>query len=136
MASLGMQRLLQSVSRTTPRFTGRFVGSGSRSTVDNARLFALAKYSTTPSASPSTASKTTTTAASAQTPPPPSPLPDVLGSDGTTDWSRSYSGLSAQPFPKEITDILLAPIDPMDVEMKPGASRIYQFNLILILTWF
>ncbi|KAF9559663.1 mitochondrial genome maintenance MGM101 [Agrocybe pediades] len=51
--------------------------------------------------------------------PSPSPLPDVLGSDGTTDWSRSYSGLSAQPFPKEITDVLLAPIDPMDVEMKP-----------------
>ena len=38
-----------------------------------------------------------------------------------TDWSKSYHGLSSQPFPKEIADILLAPLDPLDVEMKPGA---------------
>jgi len=37
-----------------------------------------------------------------------------------TDWSRSYHGLSANPFSKDITDILLAPIDPMDIEIKPG----------------
>lgn len=47
-------------------------------------------------------------------------LPDVLGSDGATDWSRSYHGLSASPFAPEIAEVLLAPIDPMDVEMKPG----------------
>lgn len=40
--------------------------------------------------------------------------------DGTTDWSRSYQGLGAQPFPKEATELLLSPIDPMDIEMKPG----------------
>ena len=51
---------------------------------------------------------------------PPSPLPDVLGSDGTTDWSKSYFGLSSQPFAKEIAAVLMAPLDPMDVEMKPG----------------
>lgn len=39
---------------------------------------------------------------------------------GSTDWSKSYHGLSQQPFPKEVADILLAPIDPMDIEMKPG----------------
>ncbi|KAI0796360.1 mitochondrial genome maintenance MGM101 [Irpex lacteus] len=39
--------------------------------------------------------------------------------DGTTDWSRSYQGLGAQPFPKEATELLLSPIDPMDIEMKP-----------------
>jgi len=50
----------------------------------------------------------------------PTPLPDVLGSDGTTDWSKSYFGLSAQPFAKEIADVLMARLDPMDVEMKPG----------------
>lgn len=44
-----------------------------------------------------------------------------LGSvDDTTDWSRSYSGLSQQPFPKEVADVLLAPVDPVDVEIKPG----------------
>jgi hypothetical protein len=46
-------------------------------------------------------------------------LPDAVGSDGTTDWSKSYFGLSAQPFAKHISDVLMAPIDPMDVEMKP-----------------
>jgi len=36
-----------------------------------------------------------------------------------TDWSRSYHGLSVQPFPKEIADVLLTPVDPLDVEIKP-----------------
>jgi hypothetical protein len=42
-----------------------------------------------------------------------------MGSDGTRDWSKSYFGLSAQPFAKEIAEVLMAPLDPMDVEMKP-----------------
>lgn len=51
-------------------------------------------------------------------------LPEV-GVDGgsdksVTDWSKSYFGLSSQAFSKDIADILLAPIDPLDVEMKPG----------------
>lgn len=40
--------------------------------------------------------------------------------NGVTDWSKSYHGLSTQAFSKDIADILLAPIDIMDVEMKPG----------------
>lgn len=39
--------------------------------------------------------------------------------DGTVNWSRSFSGLSQQPFSKEASEILMAPIDPMDVEIKP-----------------
>ncbi|KAF7877522.1 hypothetical protein EAF04_001199 [Stromatinia cepivora] len=35
------------------------------------------------------------------------------------DWTRSYHGLSSQPFSKEAADILLAPIPPDDVEVKP-----------------
>lgn len=35
------------------------------------------------------------------------------------DWSRSYFGLSMQPFSAEIAEILQAPLDPEDVEMKP-----------------
>ncbi|TBU33049.1 mitochondrial genome maintenance MGM101-domain-containing protein [Dichomitus squalens] len=35
------------------------------------------------------------------------------------DWSKSYFGLSTQPFPKEAAETLLAPVDPMDVEIKP-----------------
>ena len=43
--------------------------------------------------------------------------------DEHTDWSKSYHGLSAQPFPKEVAEVLLAPIDPQDVEIKPGACH-------------
>ncbi|EEB92455.1 hypothetical protein MPER_09029 [Moniliophthora perniciosa FA553] len=43
----------------------------------------------------------------------------VLPNDGATDWSRSYFGLSERPFSKEAAEVLLAPIDPNDVEMKP-----------------
>ncbi|OAV97129.1 hypothetical protein PTTG_05760 [Puccinia triticina 1-1 BBBD Race 1] len=43
---------------------------------------------------------------------------DDLG-DATVDWSRSFSGLSQKPFAREASDILMAPIDPMDVEIKP-----------------
>ncbi|CAG8155416.1 unnamed protein product [Penicillium salamii] len=35
------------------------------------------------------------------------------------DWTRSFHGLSAAPFPKEAADILLAETDPMEVEIKP-----------------
>ncbi|MCJ1321868.1 hypothetical protein MMC15_007213 [Xylographa vitiligo] len=41
--------------------------------------------------------------------------------EGTTqvDWSRSFHGLSAQPFSKEAVDILLQPMSPDDIEVKP-----------------
>jgi len=35
------------------------------------------------------------------------------------DWTRSFHGLSAQPFSKEAADVLLAPIPFDDVEVKP-----------------
>ncbi|KAG8712840.1 hypothetical protein FRC11_014036 [Ceratobasidium sp. 423] len=46
-------------------------------------------------------------------------LPDVPPSSAPMDWYTSYHGLSTQPFPKEAAEILMAPIDPMDVEIKP-----------------
>jgi len=42
------------------------------------------------------------------------------GDGSPTDWSRSFHGLSSQPFDKEISDILLTPVDPIDIEVKPG----------------
>ena len=67
----------------------------------------------------------------------PIPLPDVLGSDGTTDWSKSYFGLSTQPFAKEIAEVLMAPLDPMDVEMKPGKHfQIVVLNLCVLIMGF
>ncbi|RMZ85970.1 hypothetical protein DV737_g20, partial [Chaetothyriales sp. CBS 132003] len=49
------------------------------------------------------------------------PPPATLQEDDVhrIDWSKSFHGLSTQPFSKEIADILLAPIDPDDVEIKP-----------------
>ncbi|PFH47799.1 hypothetical protein AMATHDRAFT_151271 [Amanita thiersii Skay4041] len=50
------------------------------------------------------------------------PIPDLLtngNGEGHTDWSRSFFGLSTQPFSKEITDTLLAPLKPEDIEIKP-----------------
>ncbi|KAH6678699.1 mitochondrial genome maintenance protein MGM101, mitochondrial precursor [Halenospora varia] len=35
------------------------------------------------------------------------------------DWTKSYHGLSSQPFAKEAADVLLAPIPFDDVEVKP-----------------
>lgn len=40
---------------------------------------------------------------------------------GGNDWSRSYHGLSTQPFEKDVADVLQAPIDSLDIEVKPGA---------------
>ena len=42
------------------------------------------------------------------------------GDGSPSDWSRSFHGLSSQPFDKEISEILLAPVDPIDIEIKPG----------------
>lgn len=35
------------------------------------------------------------------------------------DWARSFHGLSTEAFPPEAVKILLAPLDPNDVEVKP-----------------
>ncbi|KAJ7176515.1 mitochondrial genome maintenance protein [Mycena filopes] len=52
---------------------------------------------------------------------PAAGLPDLAlpEENGATDWSKSYSGLSQQAFAKEIADVLLAPLDPIDIEIKP-----------------
>ena len=57
--------------------------------------------------------------------PPPNFVSDMNGGGfgAPTDWSRSYHGLSSQAFSKEIAEILLSPVDPMDIEIKPGKHR-------------
>lgn len=47
------------------------------------------------------------------------PLELETTSEEKIDWTRSFHGLSATPFPKEAADILLAPTDPEEVEIKP-----------------
>ena len=61
-------------------------------------------------------------------------IPTALDGDGTkTDWSRSYFGLSAEPFSKEISEVLQAPIDPLDIEIKPG-NCLHCFRILLLIT--
>ncbi len=61
------------------------------------------------------------------------PLLDAPPPGGTTDWSRSYHGLSTQSFPPEVTNILQAEIEPLDIEMKPGTSLWGSSSLSLLL---
>ncbi len=35
------------------------------------------------------------------------------------DWTRSFHGLSVEPFSKEAAAVLLAPLDAEDIEIKP-----------------
>jgi hypothetical protein len=72
---------------------------------------------------------TSTTASPAKfTPPQPEPesaestaQPLKLQEEDPThvDWTKSFHGLSTQPFGKEAADILQAPLDPNDIEIKP-----------------
>lgn len=36
------------------------------------------------------------------------------------DWTKSFQGLSSEPFPKEVADILQSPVNPEDIEIGPG----------------
>lgn len=42
------------------------------------------------------------------------------GETPVSDWTTSFKGLSERPFDKEVADALLRPLDPEDVELKPG----------------
>ncbi|KAJ1962059.1 hypothetical protein IWQ62_003651 [Dispira parvispora] len=35
------------------------------------------------------------------------------------DWTTSFYGIAKAPFPKEISEVLMSPVDPADVEVKP-----------------
>ena len=117
-----LQRRLLTSLRTT------LAGSSYTRTVGNtsSRLCAVTvRYNTTVNSPANSTSQTPKL--------PVDILPDVKASDGTTDWSRSYAGLSVQPFPKEIAEILQSPVAPLDIEIKPGtAETISHFNDLLI----
>ena len=119
MASFGLRRLYVS-SQNCLRPATRFSANGTRHVASQWRVPAShAKFSTMDEYE-----DTTPPVASSQVKLDLPPLPDAPDSDGRrgqpTDWSKSFSGLSSQPFAKEIADVLLAPLDIMDVEIKPG----------------
>ncbi|KAJ5347077.1 hypothetical protein MYU51_019921 [Penicillium brevicompactum] len=86
--------------------------------------------SSTPKSSPSTASSS---ASRVSAPTPERTTTENISKSGLSDkplelenpveekidWTRSFHGLSAAPFPKEAADILLAETDPNEVEIKP-----------------
>jgi hypothetical protein len=47
------------------------------------------------------------------------PLDVISAAEEKIDWTRSFHGLSAEPFPEKAANILLAEIDPKEVEIKP-----------------
>ncbi|KAF5333583.1 hypothetical protein D9611_002749 [Ephemerocybe angulata] len=119
MASLMAHRLLASSRPALRKFnnpsalkafsTSRYVANGTAATSS----YSAPKPATPPSTEkPSTVGESTSGVLE-------SALPEAFGSDGATDWSRSYHGLSSQAFPPEVAEVLMAPIDPLDVEMKP-----------------
>ena len=58
--------------------------------------------------------------------------PIFLDDDTTqVDWSRSFHGLSTQPFSEEAAKVLTAPIEIDDVEIKPGISSPKSLGLTL-----
>ncbi|KAI9375362.1 mitochondrial genome maintenance MGM101-domain-containing protein [Aspergillus egyptiacus] len=87
----------------------------------------------TPQSNSSSSSSTAARAAAITQPPPSSPTTPNIAKTGLSDkplelestpaekidWTRSFHGLSAEPFPKEAADILLAETDPGEVEIKP-----------------
>lgn len=60
-------------------------------------------------------------------------LPQTPNDDSSaTDWSKSYHGLSVEPFPKEAAEVLLAPIDQLNIEIKPGKLSIFLVSFLVL----
>jgi hypothetical protein len=132
----------RSVRRSTPRRIDGNISSRCLSQFTPSRQAQAARPSPTakpssPSASTSSPPPSTARAVATNQPTPNAsttdsiyksglsdkPLELDIGSDGNktdrVDWTRSFHGISAEPFPKEAADILQAPTDPTEVEIKP-----------------
>lgn len=57
----------------------------------------------------------------------------AVGEAGELDWSTSFAGLGQRPFPKEVGEALLRPLEPADVEVKPGPSVLYVLRSIMLM---
>ncbi|KAG6856984.1 hypothetical protein H0H87_011078 [Tephrocybe sp. NHM501043] len=139
MASLSLSRLSGALRRTPLRLSRSYAIAPAKT------AWVPRQYiKPTPTAIPAANVTTDATAAKTETPPPSTsdefkvssdaPPPNATAAegngngngnnvstgDGATDWSKSYHGLATQAFPKEVIDVLMAPVDPLDVEMKPG----------------
>jgi hypothetical protein len=138
-----IQRSLRSTYNGVYSFSPPQTLAARRSHSTTARRFATpatpsTSYARKPTPAPYARTSTSTPSTVAtNSPPTPAPAPDELApitdlSNGLSDeplildegqkqvdWTRSYHGLSAEPFSKEAAEILLAPIPFDDVEVKP-----------------
>lgn len=120
----GSRGLIRSMA-TTPRRLQQSSSSGT-GTPSTASQAGTGTSSTTASKSTDRASqilsetpRSPTTANISKTGLSDKPLELETSAEEKIDWTRSFHGLSAAPFPKEAADILLAPTDPEEVEIKP-----------------
>ncbi|KEF59758.1 uncharacterized protein A1O9_04606 [Exophiala aquamarina CBS 119918] len=77
----------------------------------------MSSSNTKPSSPPP--SRTKDSAASSSQPLADQPLKLQEEDPSHVDWTRSFHGLSVEPFSKDAADVLLAPLDSEDVEIKP-----------------
>lgn len=123
-----------------PALVARVSGGASRyaqipPSLDEVEIEYPGERSASPAAAPKASSSPTASTFASTTPlPTPPPFLESLSGDSdplATDWSKSYHGLSSEPFSAEISNILQAPLDPEDVEMKPG-TRHPPFTYIIL----
>lgn len=99
--------------------------SESRSRASSRRTFytRTSSFAQAAAAKPATASAgaaaTENAFSSGPSTPQASPLPLNESDPTRIDWSKSFHGLSQEAFPKEAADVLLAPVEPDAVEIKP-----------------
>lgn len=103
--------------RTLPLQSPRQIHQSYRSVATQSRpRFAQAASATPAKPAPSVPPPAATESDAAQAP----VIPELQEPDPShIDWSNSFHGLSVEPFAKEAADILLAPINPEDIEIKP-----------------
>ncbi|KAH7105661.1 mitochondrial genome maintenance MGM101, partial [Auriculariales sp. MPI-PUGE-AT-0066] len=115
MASLCRHRLAHLA------FIGRRVGSthAAKPVLSSFRHLATAAPQ---EATPATTAQSTPSAPAPASAPPGAPYESAESyqtEGNVNDWSRSYSGLGSLAFPAEVSQVLQAPLDPLDVEIKP-----------------
>ncbi|KAL2012835.1 hypothetical protein VTN00DRAFT_360 [Thermoascus crustaceus] len=123
-------------SSSSNNTTARSISQSVTRATESAQAASASNSAAKPSTSTSTPSQPSPTARAAfiaSSPTPTHPTTDNIQKTGLSDkplelevspeekvdWTRSFHGLSAEPFPKEVADILLAPTDPAEVEIKP-----------------
>lgn len=131
-SSILLQRVAAAACVNRPVLSARrFISVGNAYKPNKPVQTAQASTSTTRpgTGSPDIIETSPTTAAEVNAPEAPNapheaPAFDGSFDGGATDWSKSYHGLSTQAFAKDAVDVLLAPLDPIDIEMKPGMCPI------------